>query len=57
MCVPESWCKQATENIALKKTSADASFSEIVARAESEARGKAVISLAKQVVQHLAGEK
>ena len=48
---------QATENIALKKTSADASFSETVARAESQARGKAVISLANQVVQHLAGEK
>lgn len=47
----------ATENIAMKKTPADANFSETVARAESQARGKAVLSLANQVVQHLAGQK
>lgn len=46
----------ATENLSLKKTSADLNFSETVARAESEARGKAVVSLAQAVVQHLAGE-
>jgi hypothetical protein len=46
----------ATENISLRKTSADLNFSETVARAESEARGKAVVSLAQAVVRHLAGE-
>ena len=45
-----------TENISLKKTSADLNFSETVARAESVARGKAVVLLAQAVVQHLAGE-
>jgi hypothetical protein len=46
----------ATENISLRKTSADLNFSETVARAESEARGKAVVSLAQNVVRHLAAE-
>lgn len=48
---------RATENIALKKTSADLNSSETAARAESEARGKAVVSLANQVVSHLATQK
>jgi hypothetical protein len=48
---------RATENITLKRTSADLNFSETVARAESEARGKAVVLLANQVVQHLAAQK
>lgn len=47
----------STENISLKKTSADLNFSETVARAESEARGKAVVSLANQVVRHLEVQK
>lgn len=47
----------ATEDLSLKKTAADANFSETVARAESQARGKALISLANQVVQQLAGQK
>ena len=45
---------RATENIALKKTPADANFSETIARAESEARGKALVSLANAVIKHLA---
>jgi hypothetical protein len=45
---------RATENIALKKTPSDANFSETVARAESEARGKALVSLANAVNKHLA---
>jgi|SRR5579859_4231099 len=44
----------ATENISMKKTAADLNFSETVARAESEARGKAVVALANEVVQRLA---
>lgn len=44
---------KATENIALVKTPADANFSETEARAESEARGKALLSLGSQVVEHL----
>lgn len=43
----------ATENISMKKTAADLNFSETVARAESEARGKAVVALANEVVQRL----
>jgi hypothetical protein len=44
----------STENISMKKSAADLNFSETVARAESEARGKAVVALANDVVQHLA---
>jgi hypothetical protein len=46
----------ATESISMKKTAADVNFSETVARAESEARGKAVVTLANAVVQRLAKE-
>ena len=45
---------RATENIAMKKTAADLNFSETLARAESEARGKAVLSLANALTAHLA---
>jgi hypothetical protein len=45
---------RATENIAMKKTPADLNFSETVARAQSEARGKAVLSLANALITHLA---
>lgn len=45
---------RATQNIALTKTASDLNFDETVARAESEARGKALISLAQAVVQRLA---
>lgn len=45
---------RATENIALKKAPTDLNFSETVARAESEARGKALLSLAHAVVVNLA---
>lgn len=48
---------KATENISLIKTPADANFSETEARAESEARGKALISLGSQVVEHLKNEE
>lgn len=48
---------KATENISLIKTPADANFSETEARAESEARGKALISLGSQVVDHLKSEQ
>ena len=44
---------RATENISMKKNPADLNFNETVARAESEARGKAVVSLANAVVQRL----
>ena len=44
----------ATENIAATKTQADLNFDETVARAESEARGKALVSLANAVVAQLA---
>ena len=47
---------RATENIAMKKTPADLNFSETVARAESDARGKALLTLANSVVTHLAEE-
>jgi hypothetical protein len=43
----------ATENISMKKNPADLNFGETVARAESEARGKAVVQLANAVVQRL----
>ena len=46
-CAPESSFKRyGDQNIAMTRTPADANFSETVARAESEARGKALISLA-----------
>ena len=45
---------RATENIALTKASSDLNFSETVARAESDARGKALVSLAQMVVKRLA---
>ena len=48
---------KATENIALVKTPTDANFSETEARAESEARGKALLSLGSQVVEHLKNEE
>jgi hypothetical protein len=47
---------RTTENIATKKTPADLNFSETVARAESEARGKALLKLANSVVLDLAKE-
>jgi len=47
---------RATENIAMQKTPADLNFSETIARAESDARGKALITLANSVVAHLAEE-
>jgi hypothetical protein len=45
---------RATENIATKRTPADINFSETLARAESEARGKAVLSLATALTANLA---
>jgi len=47
---------KATENIAMTKSQADANFSETVARAETEARGKAVLTLAGGVNAYLAEE-
>jgi hypothetical protein len=47
---------RATEDIAMKKTSADFNFSETIARAESEARGKSLRSLANALTAHLAEE-
>jgi hypothetical protein len=47
---------RATENIATNKTPADLNSSETLARAQSEARGKAVLSLASAVTAHLAEE-
>lgn len=44
---------RATENIAMKKTPADLNFGETVARAQAEARGKAVLSLANALITHL----
>ena len=44
---------RATENIALTKTASDLNFNETVARAESNARGKALVSLAQAVVNRL----
>ena len=45
---------RATENIAMKKAPEDLNFSETVARAESETRGKALVALANGVVTQLA---
>jgi hypothetical protein len=47
----------ATENIARKKTPGDLNFDETVARAQSEARGKALLSLANPLTVYLAEEK
>ena len=49
---------RATQNIALMKAASDLNFSETIARAESDARGKALVSLAQMVVKRLskAGE-
>lgn len=44
----------ATENIAMKRTPSDANFDETVARAQSEARGKAVLVLANSLSVYLA---
>jgi hypothetical protein len=38
----------------MKKAPADLNFSETIARAQSEARGKAVLSLANALITHLA---
>ncbi len=48
---------RATENISIKKTPADVNVNETVARAESEAKGKAVVSLANAVVNELCEQK
>jgi hypothetical protein len=47
----------ATENIAAKKTPGDLNFDETVARAQSDARGKAMLSLATTLTAYLAEEK
>lgn len=47
----------ATENIGAKKTPGDLNFDETVARAQSEARGKALLSLADGLTAFLAKEK
>lgn len=48
---------RSTQNISMQKTSSDLNFNETVARAESQARGKAVIILANEVVKAVAEEK
>ena len=45
---------RATESISMKKAPGDLNFSETVARAQSEARGKAVLSLATSLTAYLA---
>jgi hypothetical protein len=47
---------RATENISLTKTAADVNFNETVARAQAEARGKALLTLANSVTTFLAQE-
>ena len=47
---------RATENIAMQKASTDLNFSETIARAEADARGKALLTLANSVVVHLSEE-
>jgi hypothetical protein len=47
----------ATENISAQKTPSDLNFNETVARAESQARGKALLSLANSVTTFLASSK
>ena len=44
---------RATESIAVKKTSADLNFGETVAKAESDAVGKALVSLANELTAYL----
>lgn len=44
----------ATENIALKKMPAALNFNETVARAQSDSRSKALLSLANSLKGHLA---
>lgn len=48
---------RSTQNISMQKTASDLNFNETVARAESQARGKAVIVLANEVVRAIAEEK
>jgi hypothetical protein len=48
---------RATENIDMTKTASDLNFDETLARAESEARGKAVLSLANALIARLAQAK
>lgn len=45
--------ERATENIALTKAPSDVNFNETIARAESDARGKALVSLAQLFVKRL----
>jgi hypothetical protein len=47
----------ASEDIASKKAPGDLNFDETVARAQSEARGKAMLSLANALTAYLAQEK
>lgn len=47
---------RATQNIAMKKAPSDLNFEETVARAQAEARGNAVLSLANALIAHLAQE-
>jgi hypothetical protein len=47
---------RATENISMKKAPADINFAETVAHAQSEARGKAVLSLTNALTGYLAKE-
>jgi hypothetical protein len=47
---------RATENIDMTRTPSDLNFDETLARAESEARGKAVLSLADALIARLAQE-
>jgi len=44
---------RATESIAVKKTSADLNFGETIAKAESDAVGKALVSLANELTAYL----
>lgn len=46
----------ASEDIAMKKAPADLNFEETVARAESEARGKSLLSLASGVKEYLSAK-
>jgi hypothetical protein len=48
---------RATQNISMQKTASDLNFNETVARAESQARGKAVVLLANSVVAAVREEK
>src|SRR6185437_12446253 len=48
---------RSTQNISMQKTASDLNFNETVARAESQARGKAVVLLANSVVKSMGEEK